>query len=187
MLRVLITEASKEDSAGTALPSGKGMALLIVRERSMKKLYTMILITTLVGGFLTVTAFGQGRARGRFYSKSDVEKIIKRVETHSDEFKDLVDRTLDRSYLDGTRKEDNINEQVKQFERALDKLRSEFDKRDNWRETRDHVSKVLNQSDEVGRIVARNPFPPKVKAEWAGLRRDLNTLAGVYDLPRLKE
>ncbi len=152
----------------------------------MKKLLTIIFTATIVGCLFT-TALGQGRARGRFYSKSDVDRIIKRVETHSDSFKDLVDRTLDRSRLDGSRKEDNINEQVKQLEKELDELRGEFDKRDSWRETRNDVRDVLKQADEVGRIVTRNTFPPKVKAEWAGLRRDINTLAGVYDLPRLKE
>ena len=153
----------------------------------MKQLSVSFLMVAIAGCLLLTNAFGQGTARGRYYSKADVDRIIKRAENHSDTFQKVVDRTLDRSYLDGTRKEDNINEQVKQLERALDRLRGEFDRRDNWRETRNHMRDVLNQADEVGRIVARNRFTPKVRAEWAGLRRDLNSLAGVYDLPRLRE
>jgi hypothetical protein len=153
----------------------------------MKKISTMFIVALAVSSLLLVSAaFGQGRARGRFYSKSDVDRIIKRVETRSDEFKDMVDRTLDRSRLDGSRKEDNINEQVKQLERALDSLRSDFDRRDSWRETHNEVRAVLNQADEVGRIVRRNRFPGNVQRSWAALRTDLNTLAGVYNLPRLK-
>src|SRR5215470_9778297 len=79
-----------------------------------------------------VSANAQGRYRGKFYSKADVDRIIKRVETRSDEFKSLVDRYLDRSRLDDTKKEDRINEQVGELEKALDNLRSDFDRTDQW-------------------------------------------------------
>lgn len=146
----------------------------------------MFLVAVAVSSLLMVSAFAQGRARGRFYSKSDVDRIIKRVETRSDEFKDIVDKTLDRSALDGSNKEDNINEQVKQLEKALDNLRSDFDRRDSWRETHNEVRAVLNQADEVGRIVKRNRFNANVQRSWVALRTDLNTLAGIYNLPKLK-
>jgi hypothetical protein len=152
----------------------------------MKKISILFFVALAMSSIFTVSALGQGRARGRFYSKSDVDRIIKRVETRSDEFKDAVDRTLDRSRLDGSRREDNINEQVKQLERALDNLRSDFDRRDSWRETHNEVRAVLSQADEVGRIVKRNRFPGNIQRGWATLRADLNTLAGVYNLPRLR-
>lgn len=152
----------------------------------MKKISTMLVMALALSSLLTVSSFAQGVARGRYYTKSDVEKIIKRVESRSDEFKRVVDRVLDRSSLDGTNKEDNINEQIKQLERALDNLRSDFDRRNEWRETKDQVRAVLNQADEVGRIVKRNRFNARVQRGWAALRIDLNTLAGVYNLPYLR-
>jgi hypothetical protein len=152
----------------------------------MKKISTRLVIALAVSSLLTVSTFAQGRARGRFYSKGDVERIIKRVEDRSDSFQKTVDKTLDRSSLDGTRREDNINEQVKQLERALDNLRSDFDRRDQWRETHNQVRSVLNQADEVGRIVRKFRFNNQVQSGWAALRQDLNTLAGIYDLPRLR-
>jgi hypothetical protein len=152
----------------------------------MKKISTMLVMALALSSLLTISSLAQGTARGRYYTKSDVERIIKRVETRSDEFKKTVDRVLDRSSLDGTNKEDNINEQVKQMERALDNLRSDFDRKNEWRETKDQVRAVLNQADEVGRIVKRNRFNPKVQRGWVALRTDLNTLAGVYNLPFLR-
>lgn len=152
----------------------------------MKKITTIALLT-LVASFLVMpSTLAQGRARGRVYTKADVERIIKRVETRSDEFKDAIDKSLDRSRLDGTRREDNINEQVKQMETELDDLRGDFDKTDRWREVRNDVADVLRQADEVGRIVKRHRFSARVEGGWLALRRDLNTLAGVYELPRLK-
>jgi hypothetical protein len=152
----------------------------------MKKITILFFVAVAMSSLCMVSASGQGRARGRFYSKSDVDRIIRRVETRSDQFKDAVDRTLDRSRLDGSRREDNINEQVKQLERALDNLRSDFDRRDSWRETHNEVRAVLSQADEVGRIVRRNRFPGNIQRGWAALRTDLNTLAGIYNLPRLR-
>ena len=97
-------------------------------QKLIASLFSLTLLFTLV---LTVNA--QGRYRGRTYSKADVDRIIHRVEDSSDRLRQAVDRNLDRSRLDGTRREDDINQQVKQLENALDELRSEFDRRDTWR------------------------------------------------------
>src|SRR5258706_6430846 len=63
---------------------------------------------------------------------------------------------------------------------------SNFDHRNAWRETHDQVSAVLNQADEIGRIMKNNRFNLQVERSWVALRTDLNTLAGVYNLPRLR-
>jgi hypothetical protein len=128
----------------------------------------------------------QGRHRGRFYTKADVERIIKRVEDRSDSFTRLVDRSLDRGVLDGTNVEDRINEHVKEFERALDSLRSEFDRHDRWQETRSHVNRVLDEAEDVNSIVRNRRLRPEIEREWTLLRVEINKLAGVYDLPRMK-
>ena len=152
----------------------------------MKKPTILCLLTMITACLIIPQAFAQGRARGRFYTKADVEQIIKRVETRSDEFKDAIDKNLDHSRLDGSKKEDNINEQVKEFEKELDDLRGGFDKTDRWREVRHNVANVLREADEIGRIVKNNRFNGKVEGGWLALRRDLNTLAGIYELPRLR-
>jgi len=123
---------------------------------------------------------------GRVYTKGDVERIIKRVEDRSDSFRKIVDRSLDRSALDGTRREDNINEQVKQFEKTLDDLRSEFNRHDRWLETRHQVERVMREAEDVNAIVRRHVLRPVIEREWALLRADINRLAGVYDLRTLK-
>lgn len=129
-------------------------------------------------------AQAQGVHRGRVYTKADVEQIIKRVEERSDEFRKVVDRSLDRSALDGTNREDNINEQVKELENAIDKLRSDFDRAQTWQESRSQVQRVMNEADEVNGIVRRGRWRRggPVKSAWAQVRADLNRLAGVYNL-----
>jgi len=118
------------------------------------------------------------------YTKGDVERIIKRVEERSDEFRKVVDRSLDRSVLNGTNREDNINQQVKELENAIDNLRHDFDRANTWAETRSQVQRVMNEADEVNAIVRRGRWKRggPVKSEWALVRSDLNKLAAVYNL-----
>jgi hypothetical protein len=135
---------------------------------------------------LASTGTAQGRHRGKYYNKVDVDRIIKRVEDRSDSFKRLVDRSLDRSRLDGSRREDRINEQVSDLENALDELRREFDRKDKYFETRSEVEKVLREADDVGAIMRRVRFNNDIHREWGLLRSDLNKLAGVYNLRLLR-
>ena len=142
-----------------------------------------------VCGLLAISqpALAQGTARGLHYTKADVERLIKRVEERSDAFRKVVDKSLDRSALDGTRREDNINEQVREMENAIDKLRKDFSRANTWQETREQVQSVMNESDEVNAIVRRGRWKRggAVKSEWALVRNDLNRLAGVYNLRQL--
>ena len=133
-------------------------------------------------------AAAQGTAGGRFFTKADVERIIKRVEERSDSFRKVIDRTLDRSALDGTNREDNINQQVQELENAIDTLRKDFDRAQTWQETRAQVQRVLNEADEVNAMIRRGRWRRggAVKSEWALVRNDLNRLAGVYDLRLLR-
>ncbi len=132
----------------------------------------------------SATVRAQGTHKGSFYTKADVERIIKRVEDRSDAFRKVVDRSLDRSALNGTNREDNINQQVKELESAIDDLRRDFDRAQTWEETRAQVQRVMNEADEVNALVRRGRWRRggPVKAEWALVRADLNKLAGIYNL-----
>ena len=141
-------------------------------------------------------AHAQWRAERRDDRRDDrrvnVERIINQVESRSDAFRRNVDRALDRSRLNGSREEDRLNEEVKQFARAVDQLRSDFDRRDNRDnrdnrdDTRRNVDRVLREADEIGRAIGRANLERNVEREWAGLRADLNTLANVYNLRPLR-
>lgn len=127
-------------------------------------------------------AAAQGRARGRYYSKSDVNEIIKRVEDNGDRLRKYVDSDIDKTRLNDTRAEDRIWERVKSFEEATDRLRHQFDKADRWQETRSEVEPVMREGREINRILDRFRISNRVQDTWRRLRHELNTLAQVYDL-----
>jgi hypothetical protein len=135
---------------------------------------------------LLIAAFAQAQprvARGRVYTKADVDRIIKRVEQSTDKFKKEFDRALDRSRLNNTNREDQLNEYAKELEHATDDLRKHFDKTDAWIENKEQVRTCLSLASKIDVAMRNRRLGPKVETRWAALRYDLNTLGGVYDLP----
>ena len=121
--------------------------------------------------------------RQRGYTKAQVNQIIKRVEERSDRFVRLFDRSLDRSPLDGTNREDRLNESARNLETALDELRREFDRKDNYVETRPEVRRCLNIATNINVAMRSRRLGGETERQWALLRAELNTLADVYNLP----
>lgn len=119
------------------------------------------------------------------YTKQNVSDIIRRVEEDSNRFRQDLDRDLDRSRLDGSKKEDRINEDVRRFEDALDRLRREFDRNDSWWESRNNVQVALDAARPVETRLRNNTFSSNVQNQWRNLRRDLNKLAFAYNLPQV--
>ena len=149
----------------------------------------MILLAGFVGSLFVLTdanAQGRRRARGRTYTKNQVNRIIQRVETRSDDFVSALDKALDKSKLDGSKREDALNRQAQRLENTLDDLRREFDRNENYVQTRPEVARVLNIANDINNTMQNRNLGREAERMWAALRFDLNTLAGVYDLPKVR-
>jgi len=147
--------------------------------------FTMTLTTACAAVLLcSLTLAAQPReGRGRLYTKADVDRLIKRVETSSDKFKKEFDKALDHSRLNNTNREDQLNQYAKDFEHATDELRSRFDRTDKWIENKEQVRTCLSLASKLNVAMRNRRLGPKVESRWVGLRYDLNTLADVYNLP----
>jgi hypothetical protein len=119
----------------------------------------------------------------RGYTKPQVNEIIKRVEERSDRFVKLFDKSLDRSRLDGSNREDRLNEYARNLETALDDLRREFDRKESYVETRPEVRRCLDIASNINVAVRNRRLGGETERQWALLRAELNTLADVYGLP----
>lgn len=124
-------------------------------------------------------------ARGKRYTKAQVEKVIDRVEDRVDNFVGSYDRSLDKSKLDDTRREDWLLDRARDLERATDELRGDFDRRDNWIENRDEVQKCLNIAHDINKNIKNRKYSGNTENIWARTRAELNTLADIYNLPKV--
>lgn len=142
-------------------------------------------VLTLITLADTANAQKRREVRGRGLNKSQVKLIINRVETRVDYFIRNFDKSLDRSRLNGTDREDWLNKRAKDLEKATDELRREFDRRDAWVENKDEVSRCLNIATDIDRNMRNYKYGAVTESNWAKVRFELNSLADVYNLPRV--
>lgn len=124
-------------------------------------------------------------SRGRMVNKAQVKLIIDRVENEVDAFVRQYDRALDRSRLNNTRREDVLNGKARQLEQATNELRAEFDRRDAWIENKAEVRRCLNLASDIDRSVRNRKFDRSAEGNWSRVRYELNSLADVYNLPKV--
>lgn len=123
-------------------------------------------------------------ARGR--QRASIDQTIRRLETETDRFVRELDRSLDNSRANGSRREDNINARARDLESATDELRREFDRRgDTWWETRENVNKVVNAARNLNRLMRDRTLNNMTRNSWQNVQREINSLAGYYGLRRV--
>jgi len=111
----------------------------------------------------------------------EVEAIIHRIENQSDTFRKSLDAALDKSRLDGTRREDDINSFVKEFYKETKQLHENFD---SHKSTANDVRTVLDRAAQIDQFIARNRLrnDRDAQRDWAKLRTHLDELARVYSV-----
>ena len=129
-----------------------------------------------------VTSPAGSNVGGTPYRLSDreVEKILGRIEQQSDRFRSALDSSLDKSRLNGSREEDDINRFVKEFYEQTKKLRDHFN---DHKSTSADVQSVLERAANIDSFMRRNPLRRNDAArEWARLRNNLDELAQAYNV-----
>ena len=132
--------------------------------------------------------FAQGRwpSGSRGYSRVNVDRLIRQAENRSDQFVAMFDRALDRSRLEGTIREDRLNERALQLEREMNIVRQEFNRTRNHYEIRSHIANALNVAQGINTVMRNRRLYPVAERQWMLLRSDLNRLASVYNLSQLR-
>jgi hypothetical protein len=112
-------------------------------------------------------------------SDKDVKKLMAQLKKDTGRFRKSLDSSLDRSRLNGTNREDDINTIVKSYEDATERLYSRF--KDNKSVGAD-VEVVLDGAAELDRFMARRLASEKAERDWAAVREDLRRLADAYNV-----
>ncbi|MEK6281831.1 MAG: YMGG-like glycine zipper-containing protein [Acidobacteriota bacterium] len=131
--------------------------------------------------FLLLTGLGSASAALAQYRVNDTEirNIIRRIETGTDSFSRNLVNTFDRSPINGTAREDEINGYVRDFENATDQLRTRFESR---QATANEARAVLDRAALINRFLLNNRLDARVEQDWRLLRTDLDRLATAHNL-----
>lgn len=128
----------------------------------------------IVAGSFVATALAQ-----RPWYRGNPREIIRELETDTDHFKSSLDSALDHSRLNGSRAEDEINDYVKQFEAATDRLRDRAEDREY---APNLAREVLNRGRSINAFMRNHRLGGKAESDWAQVRNDLNRLSNSYYL-----
>jgi histidinol dehydrogenase len=124
-------------------------------------------------------------SRNKMMNKAQVKAVINRVEDRVDNFVKNYDKSLDKSKLNGSSREDWLMNRARDLESATDELSREFDRRDAWAENKDEVRKCLNIATDIDTNMKNYKFGAATESNWSRVRYELNTLADIYNLPRV--
>jgi len=131
---------------------------------------------------------GPGGPGGRpQMDRDEVRRLIRSLEDRASDFRRAFDRAIENSRIDGSPWEGRLKDKVKDFERSVEKLRRESERRRDFWDLRDDVQDVVDEGAEVNRIMIRMRFHERLEREWTGLRFGINRLAsqfrirGIYD------
>ena len=119
-------------------------------------------------------AFAQEPTR---LSDEQVERLLERIEKSADKYRDSLDDALDNSRLDDSKREEEINRYVKEFEDATDRLEKHFD---DDKTASEDVRNVLTRAIRLDNMMSRYPFSDRAQGDWRLLRNDLDELARAY-------
>ncbi|MBC7797427.1 MAG: hypothetical protein H7Z37_11180 [Pyrinomonadaceae bacterium] len=157
-------------------------------EKRFMKTYVLktLFIVIAACGIMFVTSENADAQRRRGgLNRNQVDRIIRQVEQRTDAFVSIFNRSLDNSRLDGTRREDRLNERARDLESATDELRREFDRNDSLQENRNEVQKCLRIASGINNVIRRRNLGGATEQTWSQVRRELNALARVYNLQGL--
>lgn len=141
-----------------------------------KRMLIVFNVLMLLAGFSVVA-----RAQDTPYrlSDKDVKKLMAQLKKDTGRFRKSLDSSLDRSRLNGTKREDDINAIVKNYEDATERLYSRF--KDNKSVGAD-VEAVLDGAAELDRFMTRRLASERAERDWAAVRDDLRRLADAYNV-----
>jgi len=149
-----------------------------------KQLIRLSLVAGLVALFVPTMASAQNwpdNRRDRDYGRYDARYVrdsIQRLDRLAKDFERDLDRTLDRSRANGTRREDMVNQEARQFRNAVGNLKSSFGNGRDLNRSRDEAQRVLNEASRLDRLVGR--VGNQASYRWAEIRRELNIISSAY-------
>jgi hypothetical protein len=126
--------------------------------------------------------YGRGRNGGRI---SDQERRVlrdtaRRIDSRAGDLQRHVDRALDRSRVDGTRREDRINDDFRDFRNAAARFRDTAGDSNSLNPSADEARRLLQLSSRVGNYLRRLRLDSRTANDWAQIRNDLRTVSDIY-------
>jgi hypothetical protein len=120
-----------------------------------------------------------GYNNGRYgtYGNGDMRSVVRDLKNRSRDLTRQLDRDLDHSRYNGTRREDDINAMARDFHNAVNRL---SESNNNYGRNDDRINRVMSLGSELDRAISRTRISYNVQSIWSGIQSDLSALGGGY-------
>lgn len=123
-----------------------------------------------------------GRNNGR-YDTRYLRDVADRLKDSARNLERDVDRFLDNSRVNGSRREDRINGEVREFRQAADRFRSRVGNNGNNRnEGYQEAQALMQAANNTERMLGRLRVDSRTYADWRQIKQDLRTVANAYGM-----
>jgi len=117
------------------------------------------------------------------YERRQLRDLARRIDDRSRDLQRDIDRLLDNSRINGTNREDRINDEARDFRNAASRFRGVAGDDNELYRSRDEASRLLQQASQLSRALGRNNrLDSRTANDWNQLRSDLRTVANIYGL-----
>ena len=125
-----------------------------------------------------------GRRGGRISDneRRQLRDLARRISDRSRDLQRDVDRALDNSRVNGTRREDNINQEARELRDAASRFRNVAGDSNDLDRSSDEARRLLDQASRISRMLGRARLDGRAGGDWNQLRNDLRTVANIYNL-----
>jgi hypothetical protein len=126
--------------------------------------------------------YPDNRNNGRYgrYDDRALKDSAQRLDRLAKDFERDMDRALDRSRVNGSSREDRINEEVHQFRRAAGDFKSRVGNGRDLNRSSDQARRLMDEAQQVNRIARPRWFDSRLASEWSAIEQELRFVSDVY-------
>jgi hypothetical protein len=126
--------------------------------------------------------YGRGGGRMSDYERRELRDLARRINDRSKDFQRDVDRSLDNSRVNGSRREDNINQEARDLRNAAERFKNVAGDDNDLYRSSDEARLLLDQASHISRMLGRVRLDGRTGSDWNQLRSDLRAVANIYGL-----
>ena len=123
--------------------------------------------------------YPDNRGYGR-YDDRGLRDSVNRLDRLAKDFERDMDRALDHSRANGSRREDQINNEVHQFRDAVGDLKSRVGNGRDLNRSADEARRVLEEGQQLDRVARPRWFDSRLASEWSQIQQELRYISNVY-------
>lgn len=152
------------------------------RYKSLVAVFAFALFVLILPSTASAQWGGNNRRNNDYYGRNNrnLNSTVRNLKNRSREFERRIDRELDRSRIDGSRREDRINDIAAQFARAADDLDDSYDNRGDYNNSQNEAQRVLQLGSQLNRALGRGRLTSNIQNDWSRIQQDLRVLANAY-------